>query len=49
MITYGYILLVVHILILGGSLQSNSGKELFTSTASFLVYLPLIGRAIGWW
>lgn len=53
MVIYGYIVLVLCILVIGIEIgkttHSDDPRKLLAILGDLLVILPLIGRVLGWW
>lgn len=46
---YAYLLIVLHVLMFGFHTGKERTEEVGRIVISFALYLPIIGRVIGWW
>jgi hypothetical protein len=47
MVTYGYVIFALSLVAVGIAIGDDNNA--WTTICSFFLYLPLIGRVIGWW
>jgi hypothetical protein len=46
---YVFILITFHILVVGIELGQSNKDGVIKATLSFMLYLPVFGRVLGWW